>query len=407
MVRALVLAVLASACGPAALHQWEDAKTYPLLTGPYVVLTGPQQAMVGFRLHREVHASVEWTAESGAHGTQAARRDGDSYIVALENLPRGPLIKYEVKVDGAVMGDGTFRVGPAPGDTKLRFAVFGDTRTNHQVHRSVIDPLAREKLDFYLHTGDMVERGGKDDLWITFFQIERPLMLKTPVFPAIGNHDLGNRGYYIHQFFLDRWNDSKNYYSYDWGNVRLIALDLEIVCERLCAQYKFVERKLAEGAADNKILILFMHSPPYSSGAHGSDLQLQPVIKELAKRYGVELVVTGHDHDYERSKSIDGTTYIVSGSAGAPIRPIRPQSYTAKARTEPHYVLVDVDGDKLSIRAVNLRNEVFDHVTIPLNPPGGRVTPPVDDTRPPDDPTKSPITDPTAPANGPVIPPEK
>lgn len=408
MVRALLLVFVlgtASACGPATLRQWEDSKSYLLMTGPYVVLTGPQRAMIGFRIGGSSEAVVEWTAASGAHGTQLASRDDDFYTAALDGLPRGPLITYQVKIANAVMGEGTFRVGPAPGETKVRFAVFGDTRTNHQVHRAVIEPLAREKLDFYLHTGDMVERGGKDDLWITFFQIERPLMMKTPIFPAIGNHDLGNRGYYVNHFFLDRWNDDKDYYAYDWGNVRLIALDVGIVCKRQCEQYEFVERKLAEGAKNGMIMILFMHNPPYSSGAHGSDLQLQPVIKELAKTYGVELVVTGHDHDYERSRSIDGTTYIVSGSAGAPIRPIRPQSYTAAARTEPHYVLVDVDGDTLSVRAVNLRNEVFDHVTIPLNPPGGRVTPPVDSAPPAGDP-KNPITDPTTP-NVPVIPPEK
>ncbi len=405
MVRAFALVlvlVLASACGPATLRQWEESKSFPLMTGPYVVLTGPQRAMIGFRIGGRSKAVVEWTADSGEHGTQPAYSDDDFYTATLDRLPRGPRITYQVKIGNAVMGEGSFRAGPAPGETKVRFAVFGDTRTNHQVHRAVIEPLARENLDFYLHTGDMVERGGRDDLWITFFQIERPLMMKTPIFPSIGNHDLGNRGYYVHQFFLDRWNEEKIYYAYDWGNVRLIALDLAIVCERLCAQYKFVERKLAEGAKNGMIMILFMHNPPYSSGAHGSDLQLQPVIKELAKTYGVELVVTGHDHDYERSKSIDGTTYIVSGSAGAPIHPIRPQSFTAAARTEPHYVLVDVDGDALSIRAVNLKNEVFDHVAIPLNPPGGRVTPPVDS---PVDP-KTPIIDPTTP-NTPVVPPEK
>ena len=63
-----------------------------------------------------------------------------------------------------------------------------------------------------------------------------------------------------------------------------------------------------------------------------------------------------------------------------------------------------MDGDTLSVRAVNLRNEVFDHATIPLNPPGGRVTPPVDSAPPAGDP-KNPITYTTTP-NAPVLPPE-
>jgi Calcineurin-like phosphoesterase len=189
--------------------------------------------------------------------------------------------------------------------------------------------------------------------------------------PAIGNHDLGNRGYYNRFFFLDRRTKGNRYFITDWGNLRLVALDLDIVCESRCAQYEFVRKALEEGAAANKLMVMFLHYPPYSSGAHGSNLELRAVMSRLAKTYGVELVITGHDHDYERTKSIDGTTYIVSGSAGAPILPIRPHDFTAAARTEPHYVLVDVDGDQLSIRAVNLNGEVFDSVVIPANPPGG------------------------------------
>ncbi len=373
MYRALVF-VLLVACGVSCYRLkggWEQETPHRLLTGPYVLLTGPQQAMVAFRMEGGQRATIDWVAESGVKGSKAARRSGDLYQATLSDLPRGPVIKYEVKLDGVVAGKGEFRVGLNPGETKFRFAAFGDTRTNHQVHRSVVEGVTREKIDFFLHTGDMVERGGKAEQWITFFQIERDLMMKAPIIPAIGNHDVSNRGYYERFFFLDTWSNGKNYFVHDWGNLRLVALDFEIECDKRCAQYRFVARALAEGAKQGKILMLFMHYPPYSSGAHGPHLGVRPVIHELAKTYGVELVITGHDHHYERTKPIDGTTYLVSGSAGAPIRPVRPQPWTAEARTEPHFVLIDVDGDKISMRAVNLRGEVFDDTTLELNPPGG------------------------------------
>ncbi len=368
-LRCLVILALAACAG--GQREWEEPTVHLLLTGPYVLITGPTAAIVAFRYRGGGKGTVEWTAGTGERGTQTARRDGDLYGATLTDIPRGPVITYQVKVDGKVAGAGSFRVGTAPGQTAVRFAVFGDTRTNHQVHRAVIDAVAKETIDFYLHTGDMVERGGKSDQWITFFQIERPLMEKAPILPSIGNHDLGNRGYYTRHFFLDEWTFGNSYFVTDWGNVRLIALDVTIVCEERCQQYEFVRKALADGAAAGKLMVMFLHYPPYSSGAHGSDLVLRGVLGKLAKTYGVELVVTGHDHDYERTKPMDGTTYIVSGSAGAPIRPIAPQSFTAEARTEPHYVLVDVDGDKLSIRAINLRGEVFDSASIPQNPPGG------------------------------------
>jgi Icc-related predicted phosphoesterase len=114
---------------------------------------------------------------------------------------------------------------------------------------------------------------------------------------------------------------------------------------------------------------MMLHFPPYSSGDHGSHLGVQEPVTQLAKRHGVELVITGHDHNYERTVEIEGTTYIVSGSAGAPIRAVRPQWFTAHARTEPHYVLIDVEGHRMTLRAVNLKGEVFDTHIIEPNPP--------------------------------------
>lgn len=367
----LVAVTLLLAC-VRPLTEWTQSEPHPLLTGPYVLIAGPESAIVAFqRSGPKRTLRVQWTASNGQSGTVVARRDDILYSARIDNLPRGVPITYEVTVGGETVGRGKFRVGTAPGETKFRFATFGDTRTNHRIHRAVIDALVLEDIDFFLHTGDMVERGGKMDQWVTFFQIERPLMMKAPIIPAIGNHDLSNRGNYETLFFLDDWTNGRNYFVTDWGNVRLISLDLEIACAGRCSEYRFVERALAEGAAANKIMIMFLHYPPFSSGEHGSNLAVQGPIRTLAKKFGVELVIAGHDHNYERTKPIDGTTYLVSGSAGAPIRPVRPQPFTAEARTEPHYVLLDVDDMRLSIRAVNLRGEVFDSTVIPLNPPGG------------------------------------
>ncbi len=366
---ALLLLLLASC--PSSVREWREPDPHPLLTGPYVIVTGPEQALVAFRTYSVQKATIEWKTSSGASGIETAARDGDLCEATLKKLPRGPEITYDVKLDGKAVTSGSFRIS-AQDETSFRFAVFGDTRTNHQVHRALIERVANEKIDFFLHTGDMVERGGIADQWITYFQIERPLMKKAPIMPAIGNHDLGNRGYYTRFFFLDKWVGGRSFFYTDWGNVRFVSMDVTIICERRCRQYRFVQAALAEAAKANKLIVMFMHNPPYSSGEHGSDLQLREVVGELAKRYGVELVITGHDHDYERTKSIAGTTYIVSGSAGAPIRPVTPQAFTESARTEPHYVLVDVDRDRLSLRAINLRGEVFDNAVVPANPPGGR-----------------------------------
>ena len=368
VVRLVSVAILVAACAGAA-SEWEEPSPHPLLVGPYVMLVDDGNALVAFRHVGRVSAVVAWESANGARGSMPASQQGDLYSALLRDLPAGERVTYQVMIDGKEAARGSCRSKPGAEHPKFRFAAFGDTRTNHQVHRAVVERLATEDIDFFLHTGDMVERGGKPEQWTTFFKIERELMAKAPIIPAIGNHDLGNRGYYERYFFLERWSNGRSYFVTDWGNLRIISLDVTIICERRCEQYRYVERALAEGAAANKLMVMFLHHPPYSSGAHGSNETLREVIAALAKKYGVELVITGHDHNYERTKSIDGTTYIVSGSAGAPIRAVMPSDFTASARTEPHYVLVDVDAGHLTTRAVNLRGEVFDDAFIPATPP--------------------------------------
>ncbi len=373
-----VAATLASTSCAQNFLEWDDPEPNGLLTGPYVLLTGPDSAIVGFRAPGSERAEVRWTSTDGQKGTSNAASRKDLFSAQLRSLPRGPTIDYEVVLDGKPVTKGQFRVSSAPDEKNIRFAVFGDTRNGHAVHRDVIMGITREtKVDFVLNTGDMVQNGGKPNEWITFFQIERPLLAKMPMLPTTGNHDVSGREYYERFFFLDQWSGGKRYFAHDWGNLRVIALDNGIECNRACAQFNYVRQALADGAKQNKLMVMFLHHSPYSSGYHGVDVGVAQAIGELAETYGVELVVSGHDHHYERTKPIKGTTYVVSGSSGAPIRPVRPHEWTAHARTEPHYVLVDVDGDRMSMRAVNLRGEAFDSGVIEPNPPKSTQAPAV------------------------------
>lgn len=371
MSRAIaLLAALSAACGVGpSFSDNQPLPESPLTTGPYVLLGGPNRAYVAFKAPAESAPTVRWRPRGGKPRVVAAIRRLDMWYAQLDDLPRGPLIRYTVRLNTGEAESGEFRVGTAPGEDHFRFVAFGDTRTNHQVHRQVIEAVSREDVDFFVHTGDMVERGGKQDQWDLFFQIERPFLRKVPILPSIGNHDASGRFYYERYFLLDLWTGGRRYFATDWGNLRLIAIDSGVECRKGCDQYTFFREALAEGAAAGKLMVVFLHFPPYSSGSHGSDLGLREPIAELAKRYGVELVLTGHDHNYERTKPIDGTTYVVSGSAGAPIRPVNPEWFTAHARTEPHYVLIDVARDQMTLRAVNLRGEVFDSAIIKPLPP--------------------------------------
>jgi predicted phosphodiesterase len=383
-----------------------DGEDWPLKTGPYLVLGKGGVAHVAMKTRSSERVVVEWwpttEGQEVAESLEPLHEDGDGtgigrdpiepreeppeatsvrrveaepesdlMVARLEGLPADRPIAYRVRVGKKTTATFRFRTG-VPAGEPFRFVVYGDTRSRAGVHAAVVDAAAREDVSFVVHTGDMVQRGGVKEQWDLFFQIERPLLVDTPIFPSIGNHDLSGPGFYERYFLLERTARGRRYYSYDYGNLRLIALDGGIEGRSGSLQYAFADRALADAAARGMMTMLFLHWPPYSSGTHGSQLDVREPIEELVKRYGVELVVTGHDHMYERTVPIEGATYIVSGSAGAPTRTIDPEWFTAHARTEPHYVLVDVEPDArtMTVRAVNLDGNVFDSAVLVENKPG-------------------------------------
>ena len=181
--------------------------------------------------------------------------------------------------------------------------------------------------------------------------------------------DESARGYFNRYFLLDRSNEGRRYFHQDWGDVRLVVMDSEIETRPGSKQYAYVEAALRDGARRDMLLVIALHQPPYSSGSHGSNPELQGIVGELAPRFGVELVLAGHDHNYERTKRIDGVTYIVAASGGANIRRMSPSWFSAVVRTEPHYLLLDVDRGSLVGRAINLAGNVFDSFVIVPNAP--------------------------------------
>src|SRR5437764_176360 len=72
----------------------------------------------------------------------------------------------------------------------FRFAVYGDTRDGHDVHRQVVAQLIRSNPAFVLQTGDLVARGTDASLWRIYDDITAEMRRKIPVYPARGNHDV-------------------------------------------------------------------------------------------------------------------------------------------------------------------------------------------------------------------------
>jgi predicted MPP superfamily phosphohydrolase len=127
-------------------------------------------------------------------------------------------------------------------------------------------------------------------------------------YASLGNHDAREQ-----RFYKPFNMDGKLYYSFSPNpNIRFFALESTYMEPE---QVRWLEKELA--ASKNPWKIVFFHHPLYSSGSrHGSDIKLRQVLEPLFLKYGVSLVLTGHDHFYERIKPQKGIQYFVLGSGG-------------------------------------------------------------------------------------------
>jgi 3',5'-cyclic AMP phosphodiesterase CpdA len=181
---------------------------------------------------------------------------------------------------------------------------------------------------------------------------------------VLGNHDYElDHGRY--QFRL--LGMPGPYYTRRLGDAQLFLLDSNDVGDR---QTAWLEQKLATSTSTWKIAV--MHHPPFTCGGHSGDTRVQQHWVPLFEEYGVQLVLAGHDHNYQRFHGPGGNRYLVHGGGGAPLYALRgcPSTYPPRVRTRKvhGFLSVSIGPDDLEVKAVDLRGRVRDRFT--LSPSG-------------------------------------
>jgi predicted MPP superfamily phosphohydrolase len=246
----------------------------------------------------------------------------------------------------------------------VRIAAVGDVGEGEEEEWQTawaIDHLSFDdaRYDALLLLGDNVYPDG--DPARLEYTVFRPFTIVleagTKLLAIVGNHDAG---YADEQ--ASRLGMPGTWWTTTIGDVRIIGLDSNRIEDP--AQLGFLEETLRH--ADEPWTIVAIHEPPYSSGYQGSNLAVRDRFGPLFARYGVQLVLSGHEHDFQRTVPIDGVTYIVSG-AGGRTRGTGEAPFTAASWAVLHLVDVNVYTDHMLVRAVDQDGRAFDEVTIPLD----------------------------------------
>lgn len=279
--------------------------------------------------------------------------------------------------------------------TKFRFLYVGDAQNDIRSRWSRLIESAYSKAPksaFIINGGDLVAEGYRDDLWGEWYDSMGFIAANIPLLSVPGNHEtekpkgepksLSLPAIWAQQFSYPQNGpglpDNESFYL-DYQGVRFISLnvnmmeyqkDFETVRPMAEKEAAWLERVLKENP--NHWTVLFQHQGMYSMASNRNYVEMREVLLPLYDKYGVDLVLQGHDHLYARSQKLaggkivapdaPGTVYVISVSG--------PKMYEIDHRFEPlmakvipntqMFQVIEVDGKKMTLRAYSSEGELLD-----------------------------------------------
>jgi 3',5'-cyclic AMP phosphodiesterase CpdA len=263
-----------------------------------------------------------------------------------------------------VMGGAALASFALPVDAAdFRFAAIADTGTGgkgqYAVAKILADAHARNPLGLVLLGGDNIYDNGEIKKISAVFERPYAPLLKTnvPFYAVLGNHDVRtNNGEDEMRYF----KMPGRYYTFNGGGIQFFALDTNVNADWE-NQMHWLDQAL--NRSKTAIKIVYAHHPVYSSGHYGNNPRSVRDLAPILSAHKVTLYLNGHEHDYERTKLIDGVTYLTCGG-GAGLRPVGQSKFTAISRSVLHCVTFERRGSKLILTALGTDGQAFDTATL-------------------------------------------
>jgi hypothetical protein len=266
------------------------------------------------------------------------------------------------------------------------FCAAGDSRDGGSNWTNIANKMAAHNPLCVVFNGDLTPNGTSGAEWTTWFTGANALNEKTPMFHAQGNHETSSSAY-LNQFNLPKNgnNTDYSYFSVTYGNVIFITLNAEI---SMGPQNTWLDAELKKAqTAGVKWAVVSWHEPYYTYASHGGEMTDWSWWTTFDK-YGVDLVLNGHDHCYERTKPInrsvstsapvtkygsgvgEGRCEIVCGGAGAPFYTVSSSNFLQTfTNNKYHYVKFDVTGcvnntTSITVTAIDINGSTIDNFTL-------------------------------------------
>jgi predicted phosphodiesterase len=416
----LFMGVLVSACQ----HSSCSDASPKAARGPYLQNISATSIVIKWRSRQQTISRVRYGSSPDALVAVQEDLSADvDHEVILDKLNADTRYYYAVNDTAETVF--SFRTPPVVGTARpTRVWIIGDSGTANKkaqkVRDAFIDFNGSNATDLLIMLGDNAYDSGSDcEYQRAFFDMYPSIIATTPVMPTIGNHDAiedGGAAYFdIFTLPIDGNtggvpSGTEAYYSFNFANIHFVSLDSETSNRSPAgAMHSWVTADLAANTQD--WTVVYFHHPPYSKGSHDSDppgtamADMREIFTPVFEMYGVDLVFSGHSHNYERSfpirghrgtsatfldsmktdtgngrkdgdgeytnplNSVDhGIVYTVAGSSGktrsAPLN--HPVHYLSLSKLGS--VVLDIDGAELNARFVSPDSGAVDYFTIVKTP---------------------------------------
>ena len=253
----------------------------------------------------------------------------------------------------------------AKADSSVLFAIIGDNGTGEKPEYEVAQRLTAARanfpFEFVVMMGDNLYGGEAPRDFENKFEKPYQALLSAGVkfYATLGNHDDPARQIPYKPFNMN----GKHYYTFKpKDGVRFFSLDSNYMDK---TQFDWFEKELKASGSEWKVV--FFHHPIYSSGErHGSNVELRTVLEPVMVKYGVDVVLSGHEHFYERIKPQKNIQYFIVGSSGQLRRGnIAKTDLTAKGFDEDNaFMLAKITGDEMWFQAISRTGKTVDSGTI-------------------------------------------
>ncbi|MEA2065968.1 MAG: metallophosphoesterase [Thermotogota bacterium] len=325
-------------------------------------LNRPDSDMVSIKWYTEElsDSRIHCIDEAGNEIHLSSSEMTNFHSLTLENMKKDQLYHYQAEsyVEGKCVYKDEGLISLVE-EKSFDFVIYGDSRGNFKNHKKICEGIATTEPLLVINVGDLVYRDAFIEDWAVFYKAI-DVLPSSFYYSAVGNHEKAAKNF---RELLDL-SGNELYYSFKEGKVLFIVLNTNQRFDRDSKQYRWLVEVLENRDLEQtEFTIVVTHHPPYSYSSHGDTYFMKLILVPLFERYNIDLVISGHDHSYQRIEK-GNIDYIVTAGGGAPLYKIEPGDDLIKGLSVYHYVVFSYSPGAIDAKVIDINGNLIDQFSI-------------------------------------------